>query len=91
MEHKKAIKAIYPMNQISADQDRWNATAEGILRNLLWQIETGQVKAKELAVAYVDYKGGERRYVLRNTDHTPERIVGLLEIGKKIHLENRIG
>ena len=92
MEQQKAkIKAIYPQNQISADQDRWNQTAEGVLRNLLWQIETGQVKPKELAVCFIDYKGGEKRYTLQHTRQDPERIIGILEICKDLHFRDRIG
>lgn len=79
MEDNK-IEPIQPEN-ISAESEQWNATAEGLLRRLLWQIETGQVKPKEMAVAYFDYKGGVKRHItLEATDHDAVKINGLLHL-----------
>lgn len=81
----KNIDAMQPEN-ISAETDQWRQTAEGVLRWLLWRIETGQIKPKELVVAYVDYKGGEKQiFSTEATKHSKIKINGLLNLALQRH------
>lgn len=79
------VEAIVP-ESISAESERWSASAEGILKRLVWQIETGQIKPKELVVAYFDYKGGEgKALAVESTQHNPVKINGLFNLATKRH------
>ena len=84
------IKPIEPEN-ISDEQNQWNKTAEGLLKRILWQIKTGQIKPRELAIAYVDYKGGQSKtVVLETTDHDPLRLNGLLNLALNRHSDRTL-
>lgn len=83
----KKVSIMVP-DQVSADQEQWGSTAEGVLSQMLWQMRTGQVKVKEVIVIGVDYTGGESRTVcVEHTAQSLDRLLGLVEISKLMLIE----
>lgn len=72
---------IEPYN-ISAEQEQWSRSALGIIEDLRSKILNGEIKPKELIIAFVDYSGGERKISSRRTDQSIDRILGILEFVK---------
>lgn len=81
------IKKIEPVN-ISQEQEIWSKTPEGILRTMLWEIESGRFDPERLIViSYEKTEDMKEMLHINHTDHNKIELLGLIEIVKQWHGE----